>query len=186
MPGVLPEILEQPQIPPPLHGVNPRSIMGRQSWDVLRREVYAKHGYCCAACGVKSKDAIIKRGLEAHERFTVNYRKKRMVLIGMEPLCHACHSFVHTGLLQVRLVKRQISLENVLAILGNGIQTLEASGGRLPPGADFLCKKLHQKHGLPVHRYPPRLSWRGWAMEWNGQTYHSPYPTEAAWRAAMK
>lgn len=185
MPGVLPEILEQPLIPLPLHGVNPRSLMGRADWDILRQKIYAKHRYCCAACGVYSGKAILKTGLEAHERFRIDYRKKRMTLIGMEPLCHACHYFVHSGLLELRLAKRQIDLEKVLAILGNGVEVLTASGGKMPAGADALCRKLGQKHGLPVHRNPPRTTWSGWKMEWNGQTYPSPYPNESAWRAAM-
>lgn len=36
-----PEILSSPNIPKPLHGVNPRSIMGQDAWNVMRQEVYA-------------------------------------------------------------------------------------------------------------------------------------------------
>ncbi|MFX4299996.1 hypothetical protein [Pseudosulfitobacter pseudonitzschiae] len=182
----MPEILEQPLIPPPLHGLNPRNIMGRTAWDILRKEIYARHGYTCAACGVYSRRAILKRGLEAHERYEIDYPGKRMVVTGMEPLCHACHCFVHSGLLEVRLAKRQVSAETVAIILGHGSGVLKGSGGKMPPGADLLCRKLKLKHDLKVQRHPPRLTWPGWVLEWEGETYPSLYPSEAAWKKAMR
>lgn len=184
--GPLPELLEQPLIPPPLHGVNPRSIMGRTAWDRLRKEIYAKHRYCCAACGVYSRKAILKTGLEAHEQYRIDYRKKRMTLIGMEPLCHACHCFVHAGLLELRLVSGQFSAEKVATILGHGHGVLKRSGGRMPPAAALLCRKLKLQIEIDIHPHPKKTSWSDWVMEWDGTFYPSPYPSEAAWQRAMK
>lgn len=103
MTGPLPELLEQPVIPSPLHGLNPRNLMGKAAWDEERRRVYRKYGFTCAACGVNGRDAFPQTRLEAHERFSVDYRARTMTLTGMEPLCPACHAFVHTGLLELRM-----------------------------------------------------------------------------------
>lgn len=186
MTGPLPEILEQPLIPRPLHGVNPRSIMGQAAWDRMRKEIYRKHSYCCAACGVKSRQAMIRPYLEAHEMYTIDWKRQEMILIGMEPLCHACHAFVHSGLLELRLHHGKISSENVARILGNGVGVLEEINGTMPIAANYLCRKLGLKHGLPVVQRPPAARWSGWKLIWNGSEYPSPYPTENHWARAMK
>jgi hypothetical protein len=173
----------------------------------MRKQIYAKHGYCCAACGVRSRDAIIpanfrnekrvgstgaqrahpliKPWLEAHERFEIDYAQQKMILIGMEPLCHACHAFVHSGLLELRLFHKKISKTNVARILGNGVGVLEETGGTMPLAAAKLCNQLGLKHGLKVANLPPATRWAGWSMEWKGKEYPSPFPTEAAWRREM-
>jgi hypothetical protein len=185
MTGPLPHILEQPLIPTPLHGLNPRSIMGRAKWDVMRRQVYAKYGHTCAACGVSAREAKLKKYLEAHESFEINWAKKQMTLISMEPLCHACHAFVHSGLLEVKLQAGKVSKETAAVILGHGAGVLAQSGGKMPPASDYLCRKLGLEHGLPVGAAPRRTTWSGWTMVWDGTIYPSPYKTEAEWRRAM-
>jgi hypothetical protein len=183
--GPLPEILEQPLIPPPLHGLNPRTIMGRAKWDVVRRQIYRKYAYSCAACGVKARDAKIKKNLEAHESFEIDYAQKQMTLKSMEPLCHACHAFVHSGLLEVRLASQQVSKETVAVILGHGVGVLAQSGGKMPPASDHLCRKLGLSHGLPVSAAPRATSWSGWSMRWDGEVYPALYNTQADWQRAM-
>lgn len=186
MNGPVHHILEQPLIPPPLHGLNPRTIMGQAKWDVMRKEIYKKHGYCCASCGVRSRDAIIKQYLEAHERFTIDWQEQRMTLISMEPLCHACHAFVHTGLLEVRLQARRVCKQTVASILGHGVGVLERANGTMPVAAHNLCRKLGLAHGIAVQEMPPRTRWTGWKMKWEGVDYPSPYPTERDWQNAMR
>lgn len=186
MPGPMPHILEQPNIPRPLHGLNPRALMGKTKWDVMRRQVYRKHGYTCAACGVRAGEAKIRTGMEAHEHFRIDYGARRMTLIDMQPLCHACHSFVHSGLLEVRLAARKVSGETVATILGHGVGVLELSGGKVPVPADYLCRKLGLAHGLPLAKQPRTIRWGGWTMVWEGEVYRSRFPTEEHWRREMR
>ena len=184
--GPLPEILEQPVIPPPLHGLNPRTIMGRTAWDGERRRVYRKYGFTCAACGVNGRDAFPLTRLEAHERFSVDYGARRMTLVGMEPVCPACHAFVHGGLLELRLHSGQVSRELGRRILEHGTGVLRQSGGVVPRAAHGLCAKLGVRHGLRVAAPPPVTGWAGWALIWEGEEYPSPYPTEADWAREMR
>lgn len=186
MTGPVPELLEQPLIPPPLHGVNPRTIMGKAAWDEERRRVYRKYGFTCAACGVNGRDAFPVTRLEAHERFRVDYRARRMELIGMEPVCPACHAFIHGGLLEIRLRSGQMSREIVRRILSHGVSVLAAIGGTVPQAAHHLCGRLGVRHGLRVAAPPPATRWSGWRLLWDGREYPSPYPTEADWRRKMR
>jgi hypothetical protein len=184
--GPLPALLEQPLIPPPLHGLNPRSIMGRAAWDEERRRVYRKYGFTCAACGVNGRDAFPLTRLEAHERFSVDYRARTMTLTGMEPVCPACHAFVHTGLLEIRLHRRELSRAMTWRVLEHGITVLGEVGGTVPLGADRLSRKLGLRHGLPVASPPPPTGWSGWRLIWDGKSYEAPYQSEAAWARAMR
>lgn len=184
--GPLPEILTQPLIPPPLHGVNPRTIMGRSAWDRLRREVYSRHGQRCAVCGVASREALLKRGLEAHEYFSVVPETKTMTLISIEPLCHACHRCCHPGLLEVLLHQNALSRDDALTIVSHGISILRRSSRAIPAALNVVVTKLGIRHELKTIPAPPLNGWSGWKMVWDGKSYPSPYRNEAEWRSAMR
>jgi hypothetical protein len=186
MAGPIPEILEQPVIPLPLHGVNPRNLMGKPAWDALRKTIYARHGHRCAACGVPSRQAMILPRLEAHERFEIDWPRREMHLIGMEPLCHACHAFVHGGLMEIRILRGDLSREDARRILAHGISVLTGIGGTIPQAAAKLAREFGVSHRLAMAKPPPPSPWRGWAMVWNGVRHPSPYPDEASWRRAMR
>ena len=81
-----PRILLHPNIPKPLHGINPRTVMGQAWWDVERKKAYAAAGFKCEACGVVKKDAMFHQWLEAHEYFDYDYdcgvlRLKKLVAL---------------------------------------------------------------------------------------------------------
>ena len=69
-----PKYLTHPNIPKPLHGMNPRSILGKEWWDIKRREAYATHNYCCWACGIPKSKAKYHNWLEGHETYQINYK----------------------------------------------------------------------------------------------------------------
>jgi hypothetical protein len=104
----------------------------------------------------------------------------------MEPVCPACHAFVHGGLLELRLHAGQMSRELGRRILEHGVGVLGRSGGTLPQAVNHLCRKLGVRHALPVARPAPPSPWSGWRLLWDGREYHSPYPTEADWARAMR
>lgn len=101
-----PEILLHPNIPKPMHGISPRSVMGQEWWDTQREKVYQFNNYCCFCCGVHKSRAKEKKHLEAHEVYDINYTKGRMVFKEIVALCHYCHNFIHSGRLDALLDAR--------------------------------------------------------------------------------
>lgn len=183
--GPLPDILEQHVIPMQLHGLNPRTLMGKAAWDKTRRAAYAKHGYRCAACGVRKSDAEFFNRLEAHERYEIDHARKIMTVMDIEPLCHACHAFVHSGLMRINLHKGLMKKQKAIRILEHGVDVLTRAGLSIPEHAAFMCASLGVGHSLTVKRQPRETSWSGWKLVWDGKEYASPYPSYAAWQKDM-
>lgn len=184
--GPHPEILSQDVIPMQMHGVNPRSIMGRAAWDVMRKKIYARHGYICSACGTPSRQALFKPYLEAHEYYEIDYNRREMRLIDMEPLCHACHSFVHGGLMGARISQGSMSRPMAKQILAHGVEVLRKSGGMIPHFAHAHCRYLGIQHRIPIKPVPPQYGWSGWKLIWDGREYPSPYPTYYEWEKTVR
>ena len=122
-----PTLLSMPNVPKPLHGLNPRSIMGKERWDIARQEVYASTDYHCAACGVHKRDAKLHQWLEAHETYDIVYKAGVATLVEIVPLCHFCHNFIHSGRLRILARQRKVSANLVREIMSHGVDVLKRS-----------------------------------------------------------
>lgn len=76
---------------------NVRSSLPKKEWDRLRKESYAKAGYCCEICGQKGTDQGYKHPVECHEIWEYNDKTKTQTLRGLISLCPRCHQVKHIG-----------------------------------------------------------------------------------------
>jgi len=160
-----PEILLLPNIPKPLHGINPRTVLGAKWWNQERKEAYASTNFHCEACGI-AKDEIKKRKiLEGHELYNTDYSTGRLYYVRTTPLCSLCHQFLHDGRLTWLLETRQISSYYFSAVLKHGHRVLEEAGLRRPSlqerGA-YLAMLLEKGKIAP---------WSEWRLVVNGNEY---------------
>ena len=125
---VKPELLLHPNIPKPLHGVAPRTVLGLNWWNRERRKVYASTFFHCEACGVHKQGAKSRQWLEAHEVYEIDYERGRMVYLRSVPLCHHCHNYIHDGRLQWLLKEGKISHAKYVSILQHGEEVLRKAG----------------------------------------------------------
>ena len=123
-----PAILLHPQIPKPLHLLNPRTILGRVWWDEQRKIAYAKHNYCCHACGTHKLLAIYRQWLEGHEIYNIDYATGKVEFIRLVALCPACHNFIHSGRMQMLVAEGKMSEKDYKAIIDRGKSLLRAAG----------------------------------------------------------
>lgn len=104
-----PELILHPQIPKPLHGVAPRVVMGQAWWDEVRHKCYRESGQQCACCAVFFKDVRDFPRPEAHETYSIDYKRGKATFTGVVALCHWCHMAIHVGMAAASLEHGEMS-----------------------------------------------------------------------------
>jgi hypothetical protein len=80
-------------IPTSLHGKNPRTVLGRTTWDRQRKLVCEAAGNRCEICGGVGK----RHRVEIHERYAYDETctPPCQRVIGLIALCPDCHAVKH-------------------------------------------------------------------------------------------
>lgn len=174
-----PALLGQPNIPKPLHGINPRTIMGASKWQDLRRDIIGATPYC-RACG---KETLI---LDLHEDYNIDYTKATLQLRQYVPLCKSCHSFIHSGLLTVRFSKKQIDRYELVEILLKGLAITKKHNIPVFTVTYTLAKSLGLELNGIKQWSPPVTShrWEDWRLIYEGKTYRG--KSEKQWKQQYK
>lgn len=178
-----PDILTHPNIPKPLHEVNPRNIMGQEKWNEVRQKVYAASDYHCVACGVHKSLAKGYQWLEAHEYYKIDYEMGRVEIESLQPLCHYCHNFIHSGRLKMIMGKEK-SEDEVIAILTHGFGVLARNNLKCFPFTLEFAKSLgvDTKGVAPYTQTADSFAeWGDWRLVWEGKEYPPKYKTYQAW-----
>lgn len=178
-----PEILTHPNIPKPLHGLNPRTILGKQWWDTTRYAAQTKYNNCCAACGVPKYEAKKHRWLEGHEYFDINYHTGVCEVIEIVPLCHYCHNFIHSGRL-FKILGTEKTKNEVVEILEHGFNILRQNNLPAFPGTIEIAKYLDINiDNLIIGTIPnSTLAWNDWTLLLNGKEYKSKFSNFEEWK----
>jgi hypothetical protein len=163
-----PEILLHPNVPKPLHGLNPRSLLGQEWWDRERRKAYAANNYCCWACGVHKSEAKYHQWLEAHECYQYNYTTGTATMIEVVALCHSCHNFIHRGKLSMDLQAGRITEEKYDDILEHGEQVLKR-----------VCTIINNPYIIDDGGC---AEWSQWKLILEGKEYYSRFKNFEEWR----
>lgn len=192
-----PSILCQPNIPLPLHGVNPRSILGQGWWRKARAEAVSRMGGLCEACGSGPEKESHKGRpwLEGHEIYKTSYSSGRLVFYGVTPLCHYCHNFIHSGRLGC-VAGDEKSWEEVREILEHGFRLISetnSSRGGNPPMKVFPGSIELSHHGniraktfgaVPYAIPETTIKWEDWRMEILGNLHGPVHTSRGAWSRA--
>lgn len=193
----MPELLTHPNIPKPLHGINPRTIMGQSWWDKTRKEAYAKYNQHCWACGIHKSKAKYRRWLEAHEGYNIDYKTGTVTINEIVALCNACHNFIHSGRLYALTEKGETPINKSLSILKRGLDILEPlllkpfagtirAYGELKGFSDKAIIELADYYGvdmLNVEDEFTHVAWKDWKLIFNGKEYYSKFEHIEEWAA---
>lgn len=159
-----PEILMDPPKPQPMHGVSPRTVLGRVWWEQTRKAAYGNMAHHCAACGIWKGQAKGRRWLEGHERYRIDYLLGTLEYVETVPLCHYCHNYVHPGRLQALLDQGKITWTKYKTVVQHGDEVLRRAG----------LKKPEPYQG-------PMVDWKDWRLVVDGKEYRPKFKSERSW-----
>lgn len=187
-----PELLTSPQIPKPLHGVNPRSIFGRSWWDEKRKKAYNTFNNHCWACGTHKDESLYRQYLEAHEDYDINWKTGKVKLKEIVALCHSCHNFIHSGRLLAIYRAGEVAKDYVECILRHGFSICR--WGEVTPfiGAyvtEGIIKGMSTDEAWAYGRNkggwePPEYiaSWENWHLVLENEKYYSKFKDINEWQ----
>lgn len=192
---ISPILLTHPNIPKPLHGTAPRTILGDEWWNKQRQLAYAENDYHCQACGIhKSKDRF-HNWLEAHEDYSINYSTGKVKLNKIVALCHTCHNFIHSGRLGALYRKGFEPQDKVEYILKRGFWVLKSNNLEPFWGTAFLYTEvfsnldlLDRVEELKKKQEPSRIcqDWSKWHIEIDGVNHYGKFKSLDEWQQAYK
>lgn len=198
------KILTMPNIPTPLHGLAPRTILGKSTWDHMRKRCYFEAGYKCQACG---KAPAKNETCHAHELYTYNYVTGTAKFERCVCLCPTCHVLgIHSGraltmykkgnplMPKSRLLKGAENLFKVLHeynVAHPNEEPLRAYGtfidyARFEPLREEMLE-LIKKYDIKFYREDSdtMAHWNKWSLTLGTKSYPTPYANREEWEAAM-
>lgn len=196
-------LIAMPNIPKPLHGVNPRTLLGGAAWNRLRKSCYANADDTCEICGAKPENLRHRHG---HEVYKIDYAHGTAEFDRVFCVCSLCHlACIHTGR-ALTLWKQNNPLyptefllegaEHAFKIINQ--YNKENPGAELRAYATFLdylrqeelrepMEKLIKKYDIKFYKeVDGMVDWGDWKLIIGSKEYKTPYENEDAWKKAME
>jgi hypothetical protein len=139
-----PFILSGSHVPTILGGVNPRTILGEAWWEKERKKAYKSTNNHCICCGTHKDNAKLHKWMEAHECWNIDNVTGVCEVKKIVPVCHYCHSFIHSGRLNLIMYKEKTIFE-VVDILNHGFAVLARNGLTCNPKTLEFARSLGNK-----------------------------------------
>jgi len=149
-------VLTQTILPFSLHGVNPRTIMGEEEWQKVKKETQKQADHHCMCCG-RSVQHIPGDWVETHEMYSIDTEKHVFELSGFVGLCNDCHSYIHQGRLRILVAEGKMRMSEYTRIIEHGDKLLDMFG--------------LSKHDLPGSE----IENPEWRLLYNGELYKNDY-----------
>lgn len=195
-------LITMPNVPKPLHGLPPRVIMGKTTWDHVRKRCYFEAGYRCEICGCEPP----KGQLHAHELYSYDYKAGTGKFERCIAICKQDHDFIHSGRL-ITLYKQGNILypkEYVLGVVEKGFKLIHdyncTHRNKKPlrvystfleylkvPSIHDEMVELLDRYGIEFYQHPDECAdWSDWRLILGEREYPTPYADEIEWRQAME
>lgn len=196
-------LIAMPNIPRPLHGVNPRTLLGASTWNHMRKLCYAQANDTCEICGYKPENLRHRHG---HEVYEIDYAHGTAKFVKVFCLCSLCHlACIHTGR-ALTLWKKKNPLyptefllkgaEHAFKIIHD--YNVEHSDADLRAYSTFLdylkhdelkgtMEELIRKYDIKFYTEVEDMAeWGDWKLIIGNREYPTPYASKEEWRATFE
>lgn len=197
-------LIAMPNIPKPLHGVAPRTLLGASTWNHMRKKAYALADDTCEICGAKPDNLRHRHG---HEVYEIDYRKGIARFVRVFCVCSLDHlGCIHTGR-AITLYKHGNPLyprEFLLEGAEKAFRIVQEYNKDHPKAdlrcyttyLDYLkCDELREEMEGLIEKYQVKFyeedkkkmaKWEDWKLIIGKKEYTTPYKDYQAWEEAMK
>ena len=196
-------LIAMPNIPRPLHGVNPRTLLGTSTWNHMRKACYAQANDTCEICGYKPENLRHRHG---HEVYEIDYAHGTAKFVRVFCLCSLCHlACIHTGR-ALTLWKKNNPLyptefllkgaEHAFKIIHDyNVEHPDADLRAYSTFLDYLkhdelkgtMEELIKKYDIKFYTEVEDMAeWGDWKLIVGNREYPTPYASKEEWRATFE
>lgn len=196
-------LIAMPNIPRPLHGVNPRTLLGASTWNHMRKLCYAQANDTCEICGYKPENLRHRHG---HEVYEIDYAHGTAKFVKVFCLCSLCHlACIHTGR-ALTLWKKKNPLyptefllkgaEHAFKIIHDyNVEHPDADLRAYSTFLDYLkhdelkgtMEELIKKYDIKFYTEVEDMAeWGDWKLIVGNREYPTPYASKEEWRATFE
>lgn len=197
-------LVAMPNIPKPLHGVAPRTLLGAATWNRMRKSAYLGADDTCEICGTKPDNLRQRHG---HEVYEIDYASGTAVFKRVFCICSLCHlGGIHTGR-AITLFKQDNPLYPKEFLLEGAEHAFKiiSEYNKDHPDADLRAyatyldylksdelrgpmEALIDKYNIKFYKEDPKTmaKWGDWKLVINKKIFRTPYKNEKEWQEAME
>lgn len=200
-------IIAMPNVPTPLHGCCPRTLLGQSTWDHIRKKCYFDARYKSQISGDDLDGSHSDKKCNAHELYSYDYTKGTAYFERAVCISPVEHNFIHSGRMLTMYKKGNPLMPKsyLLKIVENGFRIIsewnKAHPDKKPlrayatlvdyartPGIAKEVTELIEKYDIKFYKedtaYLPR--WEDWSLKIGNREYPTPYKDRDEWAEAMK
>ena len=197
-------LVAMPNIPKPLHLMNPRNLLGARTWNCMRKAAYASANDTCEICGDRPEELRRRHG---HEVYDIDYKAGTVTFKRVFCICSLCQlGGIHTGR-ALTLFKKDNPLypkEFLLEGAEHAFSIID-SYNKDHPDADLRAyatyldylkqdelrepmEKLIEKYNIKFYQEDKKnlAPWGEWKLIIGKKEYPTPYKDEQEWEKAME
>ena len=197
-------LIAMPNIPKPLHGVAPRTLLGPTAWNYMRRKCYENANDTCEICGDKPE---LLRRRHGHEVYRIDYEKGIAEFVRVFCICSLDHlACIHTGR-AITLFKHGNPLYPKEFLLEGAEKAFRVISeyNKDHPDADLRAyatfleylkcedlkgpmEELIEKYDMKFYLEDPKkmAKWGDWKLIIGGVEHPTPYKNEKEWKESME
>lgn len=200
-------IIAMPNVPAPLHCQAPRTLLGKSTWDHMRKFCYYSANYKSQISGIDLDGTTNDKRCNAHELYSYDYIHGKAYFERAVCISPLEHNFIHSGRMLTMYKKGNplMSKSYLLKVVENGFREIYEWNKAHPkrrqlrayatlvdyastPGIAEEIRELIDKYEIKFYKEDEDLSakWGDWTLKIGKNEYPTPYKTRDEWAKAME